>query len=346
VAVVVDGWVVVARRTVVEATLPEGLAGWSAVVPNRMACADRDLCVVAFMEHQDASAFVVKLESIGLRSERDGEYRDVAIVGTDGAWEHRCAWLQHGRYAGVHAVWLTDSDPEPLVVPLGWRPNSLINLSPEQAAKRLKFLRRDGAVEVWLDTESGKELFRARSSPHELEPEIEERFRAATKAVQPLITFDGPQRRLGWFERRRLANAIRELETLATGDRWRVWFFLGMARRAASDPAGAYDAFEHAYAANPAHADISREFGGQCLALGRGAEAVAVCERACTIHPRDAGLRANLALACVVADDLPRATLEVKRALEMDPADKVTRALATAIDEVIAGKRPRITKYP
>jgi hypothetical protein len=30
----------------------------------------------------------------------------------------------------------------------------------------------------------------------------------------------------------------------------------------------------------------------------------------------------------------------------MDPTDKITRALAGMIDEIIAGKRARITKYP
>jgi Flp pilus assembly protein TadD len=124
-----------------------------------------------------------------------------------------------------------------------------------------------------------------------------------------------------------------------------LWF-LGMARRAASDAKGAFTAFERAYAANPAHPDVCREFGGQCLALGLGDQAVVVCERTCRLHPKDAGLRANLALACMVADDMPRAKVEVTRALEMDPTDKVSLTLAAMIDSVIAGKQPRMTKYP
>jgi hypothetical protein len=347
VAVVLDGWAVVARRRVVEATLPGGFASWFEIAPNRMACADRDLCVIPFMVHEDATAFVVKLESMGLQSERDGAYRDVAVVGTNGAWEHSCVWLQVGRYAGVGAVWMDGADPEPLVVPVMWRPNSIINLSAEETAKRLKFLRREGGVEVYLDTETGEEMYRGRTSPpDQLDPDLEARFRAAVEAVNPLLTFDGRPRQLGWFERRRLAKGIRELEALASGERWRVWWFLGMARRAASDLAGAFDAFERAYVANPAHADVSREFGAQCLALGRGDQAVAVSERNCSLHPGDAGLRANLALACMIADDLARAKKEVTRALEMDPTDKITGMLAAMIDDVIAGKRPRMTKYP
>ena len=43
---------------------------------------------------------------------------------------------------------------------------------------------------------------------------------------------------------------------------------------------------------------------------------------------------------------MTRAKAEVTRALQMDPDDKVTRVLEQMIDDVIAGKRPRMTKYP
>lgn len=346
-AVIIEGWAVIARRAAVEAALPDGVAGWIALAPNRMACVDRDLCRVGFMVREDAVAFTVKLDAAGLRSQQDGTYRDVAIVGADGVWEHACPWLRVGRYAGVHAAWLDGADPEPIVVPLMWRPNSLVHLSGEEVAKRLKFLRVEGGVEVYLDTVTGKEMYRARTSPPaELDGDLEQRFRAIADVVLPLLGLGGPPRKLGWFERRKLAKAIRELESFASGDRWRVWWLLGMARRAATDPTGALDAFQRAYAANPGEESVAREFGAQLLALGRGADAVVVCERNCDLHPADAGLRANLALACVVADDLPRAKTEAARALAMDPADKITRALAAMIDDVIAGKRPRMTTYP
>jgi hypothetical protein len=347
VAIVLDGWGVVARRTAVESKLPGGLAGWFEVAPNRQACADRDLCFVGFMVREDASAFVLKLDSMGLQGERDGTYRDVALVGKDGPWEHGGRWLSVGRYAGVNAVWMDGTDPDPLVVPVNWRPNSIINLSDEEAAKRLKFVRREGDVEEWVDTKTGEKMYRGRTGPsHDMEPEIEQRFQAIAEVIKPLLTFDAPPRQLGWFERRRLGKGIRDLEEIASGDRWRVWWYLGMARRAAGDNEGAFQAFERAYTANPAHADVSREFGGQCLALGRGEQAVTVSERNCTLHPKDAGLRSNLALACVVAGDMARAKAEIARALDMDPSDKITRALAKMIEDVIAGKRPRLTKYP
>lgn len=341
-AVVVDGWGVVARRAEVEAKLPDGVAGWVEVVPNRMACVDRDLCFVAFMAHEDAMAFVAKLDGMGLGGERD-----VAVVDKDGVWAHACTWLRFGRYGGVNAVWMEGSDPEPLVVPAGWRPNSIVNLSAEEAAKRLTFVRRDGDVEVYVDTETGQEMYRARTGPsYRMDPEIEERLQAVVESIKPLITFDDKPRQLGFFEKRRLEKGIRELEALAADDRWRVWWFIGIARRCVGLHVRAVEAFERAYVANPTDAEVARALGSQCLRLGRGERAVELSEETCKLHPRDAGLRANLALSCVIAGDMRRAKVEVARALEMDPEDEITRALAVMIDEVIAGRRPRLTKYP
>jgi len=346
-AVVLEGWVVIARRPAIETRLPNGVTGWFEIVPHRAACSDVELCAALFMAEEDAAAFALKLEAHGLRGERDGAYCEVALVGREGPWLHACPWLRVGRYGGVNAAWLQGSDPEPLVVPLTWTPNALVHMSEEEAEKRLKFLRRDGDVEVFIDRETGKEIYRGRTGPsHHLGHGIEERFQAAANAIHPLLNFDGRSRRLGFFERRRLAKGIRELEAIASGDRWRVWWFLGIARRTAGDPVAACEAFERAYQANPTHIDVSREFAGQCLALGKGTQAVTVNERNCSLHPEDAGLRSNLALACMIAGDMTRAKAEIGRAIAMDPSDQITRALAEMIDDVIAGHRERPTKYP
>jgi tetratricopeptide (TPR) repeat protein len=219
-----------------------------------------------------------------------------------------------------------------------------LNLSNEESARRLRFLRREGGVEVFVDVETGEETYRGRSGPsHEMEPAIEARFQATVTSIDPLLTIGGPPRKLGWFERRRLARGIKELEAIAEGDRWRVWWFLGMARRSAGEADGALAAFERAHAANPSDVVVGRELGGQCLALGRGEQAVTVCARMCAVDPKDAGLRANLALAYMVAGDMARAKVEGTRALEMDPSDEITRRMVAMIDDVIAGKRPRPT---
>ena len=157
-AVLIEASVVIARRSAVEDKLAGGVRGWFEDAPNRTACADRHLCAVEFMDTRDAFAFVRKLEDAGLEAERGGVARDVVVVDPSGRPRHDCPWIEIGRYAGVTAAWVSATNPEPLVVPLGYRPNaSVFSLTQEEAAARLEFVREDGGVEVYRDRETGKE---------------------------------------------------------------------------------------------------------------------------------------------------------------------------------------------
>jgi tetratricopeptide (TPR) repeat protein len=350
VAVLIQAWDVVARRGVLEEKLDGGASEWFQRVPNSTACADRNLCRASFMDERDAEVFLREIEAAGVEGERGGAYQDVALVNPSGPWRHACGWIEVGEYAGVTAAWLKATEPDPMVVPLGYRPdNGVVYVSAKEAAGRLEFLRRDGNVEVYLDKQTGAEVYRGRTTE---EPEVpgdaEQRFQAVLTEIQPLLTFNGVPRRLGWLKRRRLRKGIAELEALtsAFGDVWRVWWFLGMARRSASDPQGAYAAFREAYHRNPEHAGVLREYSGQCLALGLGDESVALARRNCEANPDDGGLRSNLALALMIAGDMQAAASECATARKMEPEDPITRALEGMIDDVLAGRRPRPTKYP
>lgn len=349
-AVVIQTTTVIARRSAVEDRFPEGVRGWFERAPNRTTCADRHLCAIGFMHSADAAVFVRELEQAGLEVERGGVAQDVVVIDPLGRTGYDCRWIEAGPYGGVTAAWLTATDPEPLVVPLGYRPDdSLFSMTEEQAATRLEFVRDDGAVEVYRDRETGKEVYRARTT--EVRPPSEAvlaRLRALFATIDPMLTDDGRPPRLGWRDRRRLRKAIAELEQHAASlpQMWNVWWLLGMARRSAGDPEGAYEAFRVAYRAGPNESAVMREYSGQCLALGLGSEAVTLARRNCAAHPDDAGLRSNLALALMVADDMPAAAEECAKARAMEPDDPVTAALDRMIDDVIAGRRDRPTRYP
>lgn len=92
-AVLVDAWVVVARRSVTEDKLPGGIKGWSDTAPNRMTCVDRGLCCAGFMHEADALEFASSLERHGLRVQEGGAFRDVAIAHGRGSMRHACSWL-------------------------------------------------------------------------------------------------------------------------------------------------------------------------------------------------------------------------------------------------------------
>ena len=349
-AVLVQGCDVVARRSAVDSKLEGGVASWFRRAPNSTACADPKLCRVGFMNERDAITFARDLEAAGLEGEKGGAYQDLVVLTPSGPWRHDCNWIEVGQYAGVTAAWLKATDPEPMVVPSCYRPTKpFVHLSEEEVAERLEFLRREGDVLVYLDKETGAEVY---SSSHTQDPglpdDVEERFQKVLGTIESLLTYNGIPKRLGWLRRRRLSKGIAELEsmTAASGPTWRVWWFLGMARRSASDPEGAYDAFREAYRENPEHVGVVREYCGQCIALGLGKEAVALGRRSCALDPTDAGLRANLALALVVSGDMQGASDECAQARAADPDDPVTRGLEAMINDVVAGRRERPTRYP
>lgn len=349
-AVMIETWAVVARRAVVESTLDGGIERWRALVPNERGCIDPQLCCVGFMHFDDAASFLRTLEAEGLAGERGGSYQDAAIVHTQGIWRHECRWLDHGHYAGAEAVWLRGCDPEPLVVPLSYRPTAtMVYVSPAEARERFEFLRSDGDVDVYWDKQEQCEMYMGRTDRRPPRSDAHEQaFQATVDSLEGLLSYSVEPVRLGWLQRRRLRKGIAALEQLTESITapWRVWFFLGCARRSLPDPEGAWQAFRAAYDDNPDHKDVAREYAGQCVALGRGDEAVALGRRACERHPDDAGLRSNLALALMIAGNMDAAEAEVRRAREMDPDDPITQALERMIDAVRRGELPRPDRYP
>ena len=92
--------------------------------------------------------------------------------------------------------------------------------------------------------------------------------------------------------------------------------------------------------------DVAREYACECLALGRGEEAVAIASKAMELDPRDAGLQANLGLALLVAGNVAGAERAARAALERAPEDEITRGLLSLIGDVQARRRARPTRWP
>jgi len=79
----------------------------------------------------------------------------------------------------------------------------------------------------------------------------------------------------------------------------------------------------------------------ECLEVGRSNEAVDVAREALSKAPKDPGLRANLALALLLAGRLGEASDEASAATHLDPSDAVTKNLVRIIEEVRSGTRPQ-----
>src|SRR5688572_10691892 len=151
-AVVIEAFDVVARVDVV----PGGIGNFRAAVPNATFCTDRRLVRASFMTEADRERFI---ESLGL-----ADTSGVAVLERRTPQDACPGWIAVGRYGGVYAAWLRGEDPEPLVIPVSWRPGEIV-YSAAEVREHLDFLGREGGIEVYRDKRTGKRVYTGRTGP-------------------------------------------------------------------------------------------------------------------------------------------------------------------------------------
>lgn len=168
------------------------------------------------------------------------------------------------------------------------------------------------------------------------------------QAAVDLMTELGMEPAVDAEMRRRLLRATELLERVLglRPDNWNAMWALGYAWRQLGDRERAYDAFGRAYALDPPDPDVARELCAECLALGKGVEAVAAARRACELDPGDAGLIANLALSYLIAGQIEAASTTIGTARERDPQDSITENLALLIGAVERHEIEAPTRWP
>jgi hypothetical protein len=204
-AVLIEAISVVVRRDVIERKFKGGWAAFVASVPNATLCADDKLARVGFMSPSDVEAFVHNLEHAGLTFQSGEMAIDFAVVDQVRGPTSDCAWLEFGQFAfgnsggKVSAAWLFDElridsgihfpghSPD-LATPDGWTYEgslserfTFVEGSAENA--KLKFLRSEGSIDVFLDLATGREIYRGRKTNVD-NPSVPERGSAAVSRDQ------------------------------------------------------------------------------------------------------------------------------------------------------------------
>lgn len=129
--------------------------------------------------------------------------------------------------------------------------------------------------------------------------------------------------------------ALLDQVLLLNPQNWAACWIQGTAFRNISDWHRAYEAFSRAYAINPNHIEVVREFSIACCESEHFDEAVDLARRAMAMSPHDPGLRANYAIFLHRSGRAAEALAAIKEALERDPKDMTTlRAY-----QQIAGRR-------
>ena len=170
----------VVRRAAIDERLPGGWQRFVADVPNATLCADDHLARVSFMSPEDVEAFINHLEERGLRFVQEGCCEDIAVVDQVRGPTMRIDWLEYAQIpfgdtgGKVAACWLFEGPRVAagihmpgrgleVATPAGWRYEDSLSakftfIPTDQAQSRLRFLRNEGGVNVFLDTTTGKEV--------------------------------------------------------------------------------------------------------------------------------------------------------------------------------------------
>ena len=174
-AVLVEGLSGIVRIDSILLRFPGGWDGFADTCPNATLCADDKIARVGFMAPNDVKSFIERLESKGLRYMVDGVAADIAVVDQLQGPLVTCDWLEvghvelkEGEYQ-VAACRMKCCPSNDLILPLGWSYENSLSMnfeyvSPGNLEKCMKFLYRDGGLDVYLNLITGKKMYVGRTS--------------------------------------------------------------------------------------------------------------------------------------------------------------------------------------
>jgi len=169
-AVLVEAISVIVRRPAIAERFNGGWPAFLQAIPNRTGCLDKHIVRVGFMSPDGVHAFVTMLEHEGLIFIRNHEAVDIAIVDQMCGPTVPAPWLTVGKIQlsdskiKVDACWLTGQAIDGISLPPNWKFDGSMSFTPGffptgSVGDRLKFLRHDNNVDVYLDLNTNKEVF-------------------------------------------------------------------------------------------------------------------------------------------------------------------------------------------
>lgn len=279
---------------------------------------------------------------------------DIAVVDQQVGFTVPCNWLNFGRYPdGVAYCAFKGTEPGKIAVPSGWQfENSLsaqfTYIPNEEASERVEFLRHENGVDVFLDKQTGEEVYMGRLKDDEGMTNVEQFFNRGVELIKPYIFLvdvpsENPNTEQG---QKNISQGIEYLQvvTKLQSNHWPAYWQTGKAFQAICNNEQAYENFKKAYEIKPDEVDICRELMMACLEMGRTDEGVSVAWAAVQLEPNNAGLWANMSLALLLNAQLTKAKQAAEKALEIDPSDQITQNLLMAISQVQSGKWPQPRK--
>ncbi len=128
-------------------------------------------------------------------------------------------------------------------------------------------------------------------------------------------------------------------------ENWAAFWLKGKAYQALSHPQSAYNEFKKAFDIEKDNADVARELMIEALNLGKRDEGIEIGKHALSLKPNNPGLMGNLGLAYLISGEIDNAEDITRKAINLDPQDKINKQILDIIEKVKSGKRPKPKKY-
>ncbi len=341
-AVLIEAISVVVLKSAVENEFFGGMDAFLQTLPNGEFCMDDNLARVGFMDTSDADTFIAVLEASGLKFGQDDGTPDGVIVIQNTGPLVTTEWLtfanieQDGMKLSV--CWHAEAEPGSMAVPRHWKYEKSLSASGPGFAhramigERLKFLRREGNIEVYLDLQTNKELYTARptiggNTPGALQTQIAEMVHEVFE-----IEAKGPIAKPRFWRRpdprytRLTKELLPELQRIANGpgrEMMAAHFGLAVVLRALGRLPEQECCLRRAHELNPESAGVLKDLV-QCLGgQGRPREALPFAREAAHLDPTNEGILGNLAACLMQCGECNESMRVIAQALEINPDDKI-----------------------
>lgn len=167
-SVLVEAITVIFRNATADQLIQGGVSSIRNNPPNGTFRTDGKVSAVGFMTPEDVGHFVEQLKQVGFRHIERGKIADIAVCDQIRGFPVDCEWLGtdvDGR--GVRFCWLLGEEPGEMATQEGWTyEQSLYSngsfRADDEPVDHLKFLRTENGLNVYLDEQTGKEVYAGR----------------------------------------------------------------------------------------------------------------------------------------------------------------------------------------
>jgi len=175
-AVLVEGISIIFKASSIIDKYPGGWESFKTEVPNQTLCADGELIRIGFMSPDDVKAFIEDLKDYEIIYIKNNKSYDLVVVDQIYGFASDCDWAEFGTIdwdgdpnKEISACRMKDSKIDQIITPEGWEYDKSLRknfkfVKTEEKYEKLVFLRHEDGLDVYIDSETGKEVFMGRKN--------------------------------------------------------------------------------------------------------------------------------------------------------------------------------------